>query len=344
MTDAVTGDEFIVADFAGKTIFVEPFATWCSNCRRQLGTVDGLRAQSGDDVVFLALSVETNVGNEALANYAAQTGYGLTFAAMPPEMLQLLVDAYGQSITNPPATPISSSHRTARRANSSPASRARPTSKRSSRRPAAETAAAAPIVKEVISMNDLIQAFVLGNAAILTNVCMLPLYPGLIAYMAGTTSEQQTHPTVAGRNRTRRRLEHDVAHRLAALRASGFVRRGLAVAAARDLCDRHRLRRAHADGAQPFRPLTVSQAPLLQNRYLKRTPTVCCSGPMTLPCTGPLIVSAFLIGAGRHALGSSLLYFLAFGLGFGWPLVVLPLLARPFNAGSCAGPPTTTAC
>ncbi|MEZ4613564.1 MAG: hypothetical protein R2838_25545, partial [Caldilineaceae bacterium] len=99
------GDEFTVADFAGKTIFVEPFATWCSNCRRQLGTVDGLRAQSGDDVVFLALSVETNVGNEALANYAAQTGYGLTFAAMPPEMLQLLVDAYGQSITNPPATP-----------------------------------------------------------------------------------------------------------------------------------------------------------------------------------------------------------------------------------------------
>ena len=105
LTDAVTGDEFTVADFAGKTIFVEPFATWCSNCRRQLGTVDGLRAQSGDDVVFLALSVETNVGNEALANYAAQTGYGLIFAAMPPEMLQLLVDAYGQGITNPPATP-----------------------------------------------------------------------------------------------------------------------------------------------------------------------------------------------------------------------------------------------
>ena len=105
LTDAVTGDEFTVADFAGKTIFVEPFATWCSNCRRQLGTVNGLRAQSGDDVVFLALSVETNVGNEALANYAAQTGYGLIFAAMPPEMLQLLVDAYGQSITNPPATP-----------------------------------------------------------------------------------------------------------------------------------------------------------------------------------------------------------------------------------------------
>jgi cytochrome c-type biogenesis protein len=30
-------------------------------------------------------------------------------------------------------------------------------------------------------------------------------------------------------------------------------------------------------------------------------------------------------------LASSLLYFLAFGLGFGWPLVLLPLLAQPFQ-------------
>jgi thiol-disulfide isomerase/thioredoxin len=105
LTNAVTGEQFTVADFAGKTIFVEPFATWCSNCRRQLGTVDSLRGQSGDDTVFLALSVESNIGDEALANYASQTGYGLIFAAMPPEMLQLLVEEYGQTITNPPATP-----------------------------------------------------------------------------------------------------------------------------------------------------------------------------------------------------------------------------------------------
>ena len=34
-------------------------------------------------------------------------------------------------------------------------------------------------------MNELLQAFVLGNTAILTNVCVLPLYPGLIAFLAG---------------------------------------------------------------------------------------------------------------------------------------------------------------
>jgi cytochrome c-type biogenesis protein len=33
--------------------------------------------------------------------------------------------------------------------------------------------------------------------------------------------------------------------------------------------------------------------------------------------------------AGSGALGESLLYFVWFALGFGWPLVLLPLLAAP---------------
>ncbi len=41
-------------------------------------------------------------------------------------------------------------------------------------------------------MNELLQAFVLGNSAILTNVCMLPLYPGLIAFLAGNAGNERT--------------------------------------------------------------------------------------------------------------------------------------------------------
>jgi cytochrome c-type biogenesis protein len=53
---------------------------------------------------------------------------------------------------------------------------------------------------------------------------------------------------------------------------------------------------------------------------------------MTLPCAGPIVVSAFLLGANSaQQLASSLLYFLAFGIGFGWPLVLLPVLAQPFQ-------------
>ena len=54
---------------------------------------------------------------------------------------------------------------------------------------------------------------------------------------------------------------------------------------------------------------------------------------MTLPCTGPLILSAFTIGGvvGTGGFLDGLTYFLAFGLGFGWPLVALPFLATPLQ-------------
>ncbi|KPK07150.1 MAG: hypothetical protein AMJ56_13680, partial [Anaerolineae bacterium SG8_19] len=34
LTNARTGETFTLADFGGQTVFVEPMATWCSNCRR----------------------------------------------------------------------------------------------------------------------------------------------------------------------------------------------------------------------------------------------------------------------------------------------------------------------
>jgi cytochrome oxidase Cu insertion factor (SCO1/SenC/PrrC family) len=109
LIDARTGAPFTLADFAGKTVFVEPFATWCTNCRQQLANVHAARQRAAelgrDDVVFVALSVEPNIGRDALAAYAADTGYDLIFAAMPPELLQALAGEFGQTIANPPATP-----------------------------------------------------------------------------------------------------------------------------------------------------------------------------------------------------------------------------------------------
>lgn len=105
LTDARTGESFTLAGYAGKTVFVEPFATWCSNCRRQLGNVQQAYATLGDDVVFVALSVEPNIADEALVSYADKEGFEYTFAAMPQEMLQELAAIFGQTVSNPPATP-----------------------------------------------------------------------------------------------------------------------------------------------------------------------------------------------------------------------------------------------
>ena len=40
-------------------------------------------------------------------------------------------------------------------------------------------------------MSQLVEAFILGNSAILTNVCILPLYPGLVAFLAGNANNTQ---------------------------------------------------------------------------------------------------------------------------------------------------------
>ena len=105
LTNARTGESFTLADFAGKTVYVEPFATWCTNCRQQLRHVNEVVANFGDDVVFIALSVEPNIGDAALVQYANDQGFDLIFAAMSPELLRETVAIFGQTITNPPATP-----------------------------------------------------------------------------------------------------------------------------------------------------------------------------------------------------------------------------------------------
>lgn len=51
-------------------------------------------------------------------------------------------------------------------------------------------------------------------------------------------------------------------------------------------------------------------------------------GPMTLPCSGPMIIGIFAYGAAdMRSVVDSLLYMVAYGLGFGLPLVLLPLFA-----------------
>lgn len=107
LVDARTGETFRIADSAGKPVFLEAFATWCSNCRRQLGFVQEVAAGGGvADTQFVALSVETDLTPERIAEYAADEGFDdVRFAVMTPEMLAAVKDAFGTSALNPPSTP-----------------------------------------------------------------------------------------------------------------------------------------------------------------------------------------------------------------------------------------------
>jgi thiol-disulfide isomerase/thioredoxin len=109
LTDACSGETFTLADFAGKTVYVEAMATWCPPCRDQLARVKEAAAlipeEERAEVVFVALSSEVDLPRETLADYAAANDFPFIFAVMPAEMLQAMVDDLGQEIAVPPATP-----------------------------------------------------------------------------------------------------------------------------------------------------------------------------------------------------------------------------------------------
>lgn len=108
LRNALTGEVFTLADLsaAGLTVMVEPMATWCSNCRVQQGIVRTvIQNLDPTQYVFISLSVETDLDDATLAQYAANQGYGWTFAVASDELLGELVNQFGRSVANPPSTP-----------------------------------------------------------------------------------------------------------------------------------------------------------------------------------------------------------------------------------------------
>ncbi|MGL4612269.1 MAG: TlpA family protein disulfide reductase [Trueperaceae bacterium] len=105
LINARTGETFKIGDYAGKPIFVEVFATWCPNCQKQLTAVKNAQMNLAD-VVFIALSVEGDISEEALTKYADDNGFeNIILAKATPEMLESLVMDFGADVTNPPSTP-----------------------------------------------------------------------------------------------------------------------------------------------------------------------------------------------------------------------------------------------
>jgi thiol-disulfide isomerase/thioredoxin len=102
----VDGATFTLADLVGKPVLVETFATWCSNCRAQLGDTNTAAAQIGDAAHVVALSVETDLDASTVADYAVDEGFDhVRFAVMSPELLAAMVEAFGNTVANPPTTP-----------------------------------------------------------------------------------------------------------------------------------------------------------------------------------------------------------------------------------------------
>jgi thiol-disulfide isomerase/thioredoxin len=105
LTDVRTGQAFTIADLAGKVIFVEPMAAWCSKCKAQQEIAKGSVAALSD-VVYISLGVDPGESDATLAKYADRSGFPWTHAVATRDVARALADAFGPNVLNPPATPI----------------------------------------------------------------------------------------------------------------------------------------------------------------------------------------------------------------------------------------------
>jgi len=107
LTDVATGQPFRIADFAGRTIFVESMAIWCSNCRAQQARFQEALAQLDPaEVAYVVLTVEPSESADALAGYKASQGFQGSYAVAGTGVSGALVDEFGPIAISPPSVPV----------------------------------------------------------------------------------------------------------------------------------------------------------------------------------------------------------------------------------------------
>lgn len=173
-------------------------------------------------------------------------------------------------------------------------------------------------------------AFSIGLLATLTP-CVLPLYPGFLAYLAANSV------SLGARSEVRYLGLFVLAGVLTMMLALGALIAALSLAVGRVLA----LVTPLADAVvvvlgllllfniNPFARLRPIAAPTMPHGpYVNAYVYGLLYGPIALPCAGPLVVSAFSLSLGLAGIVEQLLFFLVFGLGFGLPLLALSLLAK----------------
>jgi len=104
------GQDLTLADFRGRVVLLNVWATWCVPCRKEMPALDRLQAKlGGDDFVVIPLSIDRKgveavksfyreVGVEKLAMYLDPSGKGSRGLAVPGVPTTLLIDRDGREI------------------------------------------------------------------------------------------------------------------------------------------------------------------------------------------------------------------------------------------------------
>ncbi len=165
-----------------------------------------------------------------------------------------------------------------------------------------------------------------------TNPCLLPLYPGFLAYLSGSAG------TDGGRLRYVLGL-FVLAGVLTAMLVLGAFMVVLSVSIGRVLS----ILIPAAIGLilllgvllltdrNPFYRLPQVKVPLLHRPAINAYVYGLLYGPIAMPCSGPLVVAIFVYSFTLVEAAGKLWAFLWFGLGFGAPLLAISLLSGAFQ-------------
>ncbi len=163
--------------------------------------------------------------------------------------------------------------------------------------------------------------------------CLLPLYPGFLAYLASVSTTERGR--LAG---LRARYWYGacvLAGVMSMMLMLGLVMAVLAISIGRALAVVIPLSDALILvlgvllllNRNPFNRLPQIRVPLLKHPLANAWLYGLLYGPLALPCSGPLVVGIFALSLNAEEALSKLAVFLAFGLGFGLPLLTLSVLA-----------------
>lgn len=165
----------------------------------------------------------------------------------------------------------------------------------------------------------------LGSAA---SPCLLPLYPGFIAYLAGASSDGAPRrgaallglAVLAGVLTTM--ILIGVLLSVAALPFGDVLRWSVPIAALVLVV----LGVALVAGRNPFARLASVRTPVVRNPLGQAYVYGLAAGPIALPCAGPFLVALLAISVGFADGAGRIGSFIVYGLGFGLPLVGLAVI------------------
>ena len=177
-------------------------------------------------------------------------------------------------------------------------------------------------------METLLTSLTLGLLAT-TSPCVLPLYPGFLAYISGGQQGLQ--------GKTGRYFPgfFVLAGVLTMMLALGGIIALLSISVGRALS----IIIPIADlviillgvlllfNRNPFKTLPQIQVPVLSNPFVNAFIYGLLYGPIALPCSGPLVVGIFALSLTVTEALSKLNIFFWFGIGFGLPLLALSFLS-----------------